>query len=125
MLKIRTYAEVTISDGTVKYLNTNAFVLSSSDYKYVGSNGGIFAFYQTSVNSSHSTVTYTIRNAVFDVLYGDKGTTFYFGTNSGVKNTHTTLITLNNILIRNSFYIHIACLIRIRISRCNNQKFRI
>ena len=121
MFRIRIYAEVAISDGTVKYLNTNTFSLSSSDYKYVGSNGGIFTFYQTSVNSSHSTVTYTIRNAVFDVLYGDKGTTFYFGTNSGVKNTHTTLITLNNILIRNSFYIHIACLIRIRISRCNNQ----
>ena len=100
MFRIRTYAEVTISDGTVKYLNTNAFALSSSDYKYVGSNGGIFTFYQTSVNSSYSTVTCTISNVVFDVLYGDKGTAFYFGTNSGVKTTQTTSITLNNILIK-------------------------
>ena len=53
MMRFSTYADLTISDGTVSRINVNAFSLSSAYYSYVGTIGGVFAFNQIASNSSY------------------------------------------------------------------------
>ena len=77
--------------------------LSTSDYHYVGSNGGVFVFNSISSNATYSSVNYSVNNVKFDAIYGDTGGAFYFGTESGIKTSQSISITLNNIFLNNSF----------------------
>ena len=103
MFRFRTYASLTISDGQVSNINANAYALSTSDYHYVGSNGGVFVFNSISSNATYSSVNYSVNNVKFDAIYGDTGGAFYFGTESGIKTSQSISITLNNIFLNNSF----------------------
>ena len=84
MMRFSTYADLTISDGTVSRINVNAFSLEFGDFSYVGTTGGVFAFNQISSNSSYILVAYAISNIVFDTIYANKGGAFYFGTKAGL-----------------------------------------
>ena len=100
MMRFSTYADLTISDGTVSRINVNAFSLKFGDFSYVGTTGGVFAFNQISSNSSHIFVAYAISNIVFDTIYANKGGAFYFGTKAGIATYQPISVTLDGLTLK-------------------------
>ena len=94
MVKVRNYGSLNIQNGTVSNLNVNAFGYDSSEYSYVGQNGGVFSFYSVA-SSSDSVLTYTITNVTFNNLYGYEGAAIYFKTIIGVTTAMDNHITLS------------------------------
>lgn len=72
MFVIVNYGPLTLKNGVVKNINSNAYALSTSDYAYVGSNGAVFDLNYIQLASSLSTLTNTITNITFDTVYAKR-----------------------------------------------------
>ena len=103
MFVIQNYGTLTIINGTLSNINKNAYSLSTSDYLYVGSNGAMFTLNSVLQNSSYSGFTSSISNVTFDTIYSKEGGAFYFGSSSNIQNVQSNTITMNSMIIQNSF----------------------
>ena len=100
---LKTYGSITITNGTIQNINTNAYSYDTTDFSYVPSVGGVFIFTSIQSNSTYPDSIYSFSNLKFDKIYGRKGGSFYFGTSSQVTTAHNNYVSMNSITIQNSF----------------------
>ena len=99
---LKTYGSITITNGTIQNINTNAYSYDTTNFSYVPSVGGVFIFTSIQSNSTYPDSIYSFLNLKFDKIYGRKGGSFYFGTNSQITTAHNNYVSLNSITIQNS-----------------------
>ena len=96
MIRFKTSADLSVSDGVVTNLNTNSYLYDTDKYAYVGMNGGVFAIYSVS-NISSSIAIQTFSNITFSNIISRKWGAFYFESESNVQTFQQTTVTLINL----------------------------